>query len=293
MKMQKNSQTVTYIAALATIILWSSAFAGTKYSFDYFSPGALMLYRFVFASVTLVIVSFFKKTRLPERRDLPLFALGGFIGIFLYMLFFNFGAPHVDSGISSLMISSAPVFVVIAARIVLKEKVRFRSWIGIFISFCGIAVIALSQTEDYTINIGIVFLLIAAITSGGHNVLQRIITRKYTALEATTYSVLFAALCMLIFAPSLIRELPGSTLTVNLIMIYLGIFPAGIAYLLWGYALSKADNTSSVGVFLYLIPVLSVLIGYFWLGEVLSLWAILGGAIVIGGMMLSNAKKAQ
>ena len=291
--MQKNNQTASYIAATATIIIWSSAFAGTKYSLDYFSPGALMLYRFLLASVTLIVLSFFKKARLPEKQDLHLFVLGGFIGIFLYMLFFNFGAPHVDSGISSLMISSAPIFVVIAARIVLKEKVRLWSWIGILISFGGIAVIALSQTEDYTINIGVVLLLMAAITSGGHNVLQRIITRKYTALEATTYSILFATLFMLFFTPALIRELPYSNLTVNIIMIYLGIVPAGIAYFLWGYALSKAKNASSVGVFLYLLPVSSVLIGYLWLGEVLSLWAILGGAIVIGGIMLSNAKKTQ
>ena len=290
--MQKNNQTATYVAALATTILWSSAFAATKYSLDYLSPGALMVYRFLLASVTLVIVSVIKKNRLPEKRDLPLFALGGFVGIFLYMLFFNFGAPHVDSGISSLMISSAPVFVVIAVRVVLKEKVQLWSWIGILISFGGIAVIALSQAEEYTINIGVVFLLIAAMTAGGHNVIQRILVRKYTALEATTYSVLFATLFMLVFAPTLLRELPYTTLTVNLLMAYLGIFPAALAYLLWGYALSKAKKTSSVVVFLYLIPVLSVLIGYFWLGEVLSLWAILGGVIVIGGIMLSNAKKA-
>ena len=291
--MQKNSQTATYLAALATIILWSSAFAVTKYALDYFSPGALMFYRFLFASATLIIVGVFKKIRLPEKRDLPLFALGGFIGIFLYMLFFNFGATYVDSGISSLIISSSPVFAAITARIVLKEKVRFWSWVGIIISFGGIAIIALSQTQEYTLNIGVVFLLIAATTSGGHNVVQRLIVKKYTALEATTYSVLFATLFMVVFTPSLVRELPNTTLTANLFVIYLGIFPAAAAYFLWAYALSKAKKTSSVAVFLYLIPFLSVLIGYLWLGEVLSLWAILGGAVVIGGMMLSNAKKTQ
>lgn len=290
---QTGSRAATYAAAMVTIILWATAFPATKYSLEYFSPGSLMLFRFIAASATLIIAGMIKKIRLPEKKDLPMFALAGFVGIFLYMMFFNSGTVHVDSGISSFIIASAPIFAIIASRILLAEKVSKLCWLGVSVSLGGIAVITVSQTVDYAMNIGIVLLLLAAITSSGHNVIQRKLLKKYTALEATTYSITAATLVMLVFTPTLIRELPYSTAGVNLIVIYLGVFPAAIAYLFWGYALSKTAKTSHVVVFLYLIPFVALLLGYIWLDEVLSAWAVVGGVIIIIGMILANAKKAQ
>jgi drug/metabolite transporter (DMT)-like permease len=291
--MQKNRQSITYITALATVMLWASSFPATKYALDFYSPVSLMLFRFILASLTLIIVGFIKKIKLPEKRDLPLFALGGFVGIFLYMVFFNTGATYVDSGVSSFIIASTPVFAVIFARIFLREKVSPLCWVGIIISLGGIFIIMLSHAIDYVFNVGIVLLLFAAMSGSWHNVIQRKILKKYTALQATTYTILAATIYMFMFFPALLRELPYSTVTVNLVMVYLGVFPAALAYLLWGFALSTAKKTSNVVIFLYLVPFFSIILGYFWLGEVLSIWSILGGVIIIAGMFLASTKRAQ
>ena len=289
--MQKNRTSLTYLSALGTALLWASAFSATKYALDYYSPGSLMVFRFIFASLTLILVGYIKKIRLPEKRDLPLFAFGGFVGIFLYMVFFNTGTTYVDSGISSFIIASAPVFAVISARIFLRENVKPLCWVGIIISFGGIVVIKLSQTIEYVFNFGIILLLLAAITTSLHNVIQRKILKKYTALEATTYSIFAATIFMFVFSPGFIREFQYSTLTVNLIVAYLGVFPAALAYLLWGFALATAKKTSNVVIFLYLVPLIATILGYFWLGEVLSIWSILGGVIIIAGMVLASTNK--
>ena len=149
----------------------------------------------------------------------------------------------------------------------------------------------LSQVVDYVFNFGIILLLLAAITTSGHNVIQRKLLKKYTALEATTYSVIVATIFMFVFFPGFIREFQYSTLTVNLIVAYLGVFPAALAYLLWGFALSTAKKTSNVVIFLYLVPFVAIILGYFWLGEVLSIWSILGGVIIIAGMVLASTNK--
>ena len=72
-------------------------------------------------------------------------------------------------------------------------------------------------------------------------------------------------------------------------MIYLGIFPAAIAYVLWNYALSRMP-ASLLSSFLYLSPVIASFIAWVWLGEVPALLTILGGTLAILGVLLVQTK---
>ena len=72
-------------------------------------------------------------------------------------------------------------------------------------------------------------------------------------------------------------------------MVYLGIFPAAIAYVLWNYALSRMP-ASLLSSFLYLSPVIASFIAWLWLGEIPALLTILGGAVAILGVVLVQTK---
>jgi len=146
----------------------------------------------------------------------------------------------------------------------------------------------LSQVTEFSFNIGVLLMLGSAIATSGHNIFQRNFLRTYSALESTTYTVIVATVFMLVFLPGAIREFPGAPLDVNLVVIYLGVFPAALGYLSWGFALSKADKTTHVTVFLYLVPFIASLIAYLWLGETFTLMSFLGGIVIISGMVLSN-----
>ena len=286
---ERKKSPLTYVSAIFTIILWSSAFSASKYSLQYYSPGSIMLMRFIVASATLGTIGAIKRIKPPRIQDIPIFVGGGFIGLFVYMYCFNTGTAYVASGVSSFIIASAPVFAIILSRLLLKEIVKPACWVGVMISFCGLIVITLSQTVEFSFNIGVLFLLVSAITTSVYNIILRKLLKTYTAIEATTYTVLAATFFMLIFLPGLIREMPGTTLTVNIILVYLGVFPAAFAYLSWGYALSKAEKTTHVTVFLYLVPFLASLIGYIWLRETFSIWTFAGGVVIIAGMILTNS----
>ena len=275
---------------MIAVLLWSSAFAGSRYALQHYSPGSLMLLRFILASATLVTIGAIKKIRLPKKKDLPFFLMGGFVGIFLYMFFFNLGAVTVVAGVGSFIIASTPVYTIILSRLLLKEIVKPICWIGVAVSFCGLVVVMLSQTTGFNLNIGLLLMLGSAISSSAHMIIQRNLFKTYTALEATTYSVLVATVFMLVFIPNVIRELPDATLQTNLVVAFMGIFPAALGYLLWGYALSISEKTTNVAVFLYLIPFMASLLAFFWLGETFSLMTLIGGIVIIGGMALTNAK---
>ena len=250
-----------------------------------------MLFRFVFASATMIILGIIKKIRLPKMRELPKLLGGGFVGIFLYMWFINTAMVTVESGITSFIIASSPVFTIILSRILLGEKMKLICWAGVLVSFCGLVVIMLSGTSTFSFSLGVLLVLFAAIATSFYNIIQRNLFKTFTALEVTTYCVLAATLFMLIYLPDLIRELPGSGLTQNLSVAYLGIFPAAIAYFTWSYALSKAEKTTHVTVFLYLMPFITSVLAYFWRGETLTIWSLFGGVVIIGGMIMANMKR--
>jgi len=275
-------------AALTTVFLWASAFPLVKYLLDYYSAESIMLLRFLVASLTLAAVALIKKTRLPEKKDLPLFALGGFLGIFLYMWLFNTGTGMVSSGVSSFLISSAPVYSTLLSVLILKERVKLFCWIGILVSLCGLALVAASQMNGFVMNIGVVLLAGASLATSLYFIIQRRLMQKYTPFEVAAYPIFFGTLCMLVFLPDLIRDVPNTPFIVNLIPVYLGVFPAAIAYLSWGYALSKAKNTANATMFLYLVPFVATLLAFLWLKEAVSPFAFAGGIVIILGMLISN-----
>jgi len=278
-----------YIAAGGTILFWSSAFPGVKYTLEYYSPESLMIFRFLVASALLLGYCCIKKVPLPEKKDLPLFMLSGFLGLFLYMWAFNTGTGLVLSGISGFIIASAPVFTLILSILFLKEKTGILVWMGVLISFLGIVIIGFTQVTEMQLNFGIWLLLAAAIFTSAFNIIQKHILKKYTAMQATAYSVAFGTLFMCIFLPNLVREFPAAPTGVNLVVIYLGVFPAAIAYFLWGYALAKVEKTVYVTSFLYLTPFLASVMAFFWLGERIPALAFLGGLVVVAGMIVTNA----
>ncbi|MCL2753533.1 MAG: DMT family transporter [Defluviitaleaceae bacterium] len=281
-----------YLAAMGTVLFWASAFPAVKYSLDYFSPGALMLFRFAVASLALLAVCVIKKTPLPKVRDLPLFALCGVVGVFLYMWLFNTGTDLVAAGISGFIIASVPVFTLILSIIFLKEKAKPMIWVGVITSFLGIVIIATTQmTDGFEINEGVWILLVAALVAGVFIVTQRLLLRKYSVLQATAYPIIIATVFMLIFLPDLLQELPNATSGASIVVVYLGVFPAAIAYLFWGYALANAQKTVHITSFLYLSPFLASIMAFIWLGERLPFLAIIGGAVVVGGMVITNTIK--
>jgi len=289
-KPQKR-KALPYLAASGTVLFWASAFPAVKYALEYYSPGALMLFRFLIASVLLMTYCAIKKVALPKAKDLPLFILCGFLGLFVYMWAFNAGTDLVPSGVSGFIIASAPVFTLILSIAFLKEKSGILVWVGVLASFGGIIIIAATQMYGLQLNVGVWLLLGAALSASIFIILQRRLLKTYTPMQITAYPIVLGTAFMLIFTPSLIREMPQASLSANLVVVYLGVFPAAIAYLLWGYALAGVAKTVYITSFLYLSPFLASFMAFIWLGERMPPMAFVGGVVVVLGMVVTNLKK--
>jgi len=143
------------------------------------------------------------------------------------------------------------------------------------------------EREGVSFDWGIIFLLVAAVSTTIYFVLQKPYLKKYSSLHLVTYVIWAGTLLLLIFAPGLIEEIANAPTGANISMIYLGIFPSAVAYFTWSYALSRAP-ASIVASFLYLQPVFAIVIAWIWLSEMPALISIIGGVGTIGGVFLIN-----
>lgn len=289
----------TWLAIGGVLVLWASAFAGIRAGMRLspagaigaggYGPGELALLRFGTASIALALYALAKRMRRPERADLPRIGLAGLLGISIYHVALNFGEVTVNAGAASMLISAGPVFTALLSALFLHERLTRTGWGGILLAFAGVTLIALSGGTGLRFTPGSLLILLAAAVAAAFSILSKQSLRRYTALEFTSYAIWAGTLPLVIFLPGLLRQAPAAAPAATLAVIYLGIFPAAIAYVLWNYALSRMP-ASLLSSFLYLSPVLAIFIAWAWLGEIPALLTVLGGAVAIVGVVLVQTR---
>lgn len=131
-------------AAFLTILFWASAFAGIRAGLQGFSPGHLVLLRFLVAA-GLLLYAWRKGLRPPKAQDLPGLFLLGFLGITVYHLALAYGELTVSAGAASLLIATGPVFTALLSYLLLGERLRPLGVLGFALALGGSLLIAFGE----------------------------------------------------------------------------------------------------------------------------------------------------
>ncbi len=279
----------TKLALIITMIFWSSAFVGIRAGLEGYSPGALALFRFLVASLCMLILY----VRLPADRprvshiDKIKLLLIGVLTLSTYHVFLNYGEISVSSGIASFIISQSPVITTVFAIFFLKERINIIGILGMVISIVGVTVIMLGQDGEFKFDLGNSFVLLSAVLGSLFAVVQKPFLKKYHGTDVTAYGMWGCALGLVFYFPALSHDIRHASTIATFSAVYLGIFPAALAYLAWSHILTVMPASRAAN-FLYFMPLLATLLGWFFLGEI-PLWSSLaGGVVALIGLWVLN-----
>ncbi|MBT9259556.1 MAG: EamA family transporter [Clostridiales bacterium] len=274
--------------ALFTIVFWSSSYTAIRIGLEDFSPGPLAFLRFAVASAALLLLAPVLGVKRPERQDMGLILLAGFLGIALYHTALNYGETRVPAGTAALLIAFAPAFTATLAHFLLGERLRPLQWVGVALGLLGVGLITWGS-GDWGWRWSALAIVGAALSTSLFFIVEKVLFRRYSPAAVTVYASAAGLLFLLPFAPGAWRELSSATPEGIGAAIYLGVFPGALAYLTWNRAL-QLSATGSVTSFLYLAPVVAMGVAHRVLGEIPSALSALGGGVVLAGVILASQR---
>ena len=280
------------------VIVWACAFPFIRIGLDELSFINLTIMRFLVVCIALFIILILipkKFSKLQKKDILPIFILG-FFGVIVYHLGLNYGEQYISASAASLIIATIPIYVVILAAIFLKEKIKIVKLLGIIIALLGVIIISIWGKKNISLEIEYMFaaftVLVAAIMGALYTIAGKKLLERYNGLSLTVYAMLLGSVGLIpfvIISPTLVTEVTAMSTTAWFAILFLGIFSTVVGYVIWYVAL-EMKTASGVSVYLYAIPVLSTIISYFFLGDEITYFFILGVIFVIFGLILVNMK---
>jgi drug/metabolite transporter (DMT)-like permease len=288
----------TYAALASAVLFWGSSFVATKLVLQTFSPPAYMFLRFALASLAFIAVLWWRGfPRLPGGVHLRL-ALIAILEPGLYFVFETNGLALTTAPKASLIIATTPVVVALLSRVFLGERMGHRVTLGGLASLAGVAVLVVADRRAGAVlegaGLGDVLVLGAVVSAAGYIILARSLSARLDSVQLTAYQVLYGTaffLPLFLLRPSLP---PAASVGLEAVgaLLFLAIFATVVAFLSYNYALSQIP-AARAGVFLNAIPVVTAIVAWPVLGEVLTPVQALGGLLVIGGMTYANMRRRR
>ncbi|GLI54952.1 membrane protein [Propionigenium maris DSM 9537] len=280
-------------------LFFSGAFIAGKFSVAEFPVYSLTFFRFLIAAVVLFFILRIKGVDLSlEKRDIPRVVLLSLLGMVGYHVFFFTALKHTSSVNTSLIAAMNPIVTTIMASIFLKEKFPKKAIGGILISFTGVALIvtngSLEVIKNMNFNIGDIYMLMAILSFSIYFIVLKGIVGRIDPMKLTFYVFFF---CVVMLVPMVIYEnpveyLPRTTSKGWGSLIYMSIFASVVAYLIQQISV-KRIGPAKTSLYVNLVPLFSMIMAYFILGEVITLPKIFAGAMIISGVLITLKSKSS
>ncbi len=282
-----KSPTLKDYLLLSTLsLIWASAFFNIKIATYSYGPITIACLRILFGAIPVILLCMYQRIKIEAfSKDWKWFAAIGFINLVIPFFLIAYGVQKVQSNLAAILMSSTPISATILAHIYTdKEKINFYKIVGILLGFSGIVYLF---SDNLLITQDNFFSALMILLGSTFYVIGGILTLKisHKKNENVTASILIWG-TIIILPISIIFEQPWNftpRLDSTLSLIYLGIFPTGIAWLL-RFMILKNNGVVFQSQVAFLIPIFGVILGYIFLQEIITSKVMLSLVAVVLGI---------
>ncbi len=281
------------LSILAAVFLWGSSFSAVRYLLTELPPFAVMFCRIFIAFVFIIPISrkFWPKNY--QKGDWKILLPMVLFQPCLYFLFESNALTFTTSSQAGIISACLPLMVAVAAWVFLSESISNRTIAGLVLSITGVVMLTVFQSQTSSAArpfLGNFLELLAMASACGNMILVKKLSSRYDTWSLTIMQITAGLIFFLPGAVSVFQtDLTFFTWKIILILIYLGVCVSFLAFGLYNWGISKID-ASRASIFINLIPVTAVALGWLFLGETLNTKQIFAAMIIIGGVIISNKK---
>ena len=289
-----SPKTIDYILLSILSLIWASAFFNIKIATYSYGPLTIAFLRIFLGAVLIVIMCIFKKIKIEAfSKDWYWFAVIGFVNLVVPFFLIAYGVQKIQSNLAAILMSTTPLSSAVLAHFFTKtEKINFTKVIGVIVGFAGIVFLF---SDNILINNDNFFYAFMILVGSTFYVIGGILTLKISTKknENLTSSILIWG-SIIIFPIMVYYEQPWNLtprLDSTISLIYLGVFPTGIAWLIRFHILKKNGLVFHSQV-AYLIPIFGVILGYIFLKEVITFKVLIAlFAVILGFYFVKKSIK--
>ncbi|MBI4787397.1 MAG: DMT family transporter [Chloroflexi bacterium] len=295
-----SSETLNRAQALAAAVFWGASFVATKAALREIHPVTLIVLRFGLGVLVLAFavwrMGIFRKV---TRRDLVTLAVLGAISITIHQGLQATGLEFTSASSMAWLVALSPVFTAILALLLLSEPFGAIKILGLAIAFAGAVLVVTkgtfsSETLRLPSTTGDLLATASALNWAIFSVASKPMLKRLPPTLMMAYVMFIGWLLTLPFFAmgQNWNEIPRLTIDGWLAIGFLGIFCSGLAYIFWYAALSNIE-ASQVAAFIYIEPLVTVVVAAVLLGEPITIITLLGGVTILVGVYLVNKPIAR
>ena len=290
--MNMSRTAVGHALAFFTVFVWGITFVCTKVLLQDFQPVEILFLRFVMAFCVLYAAAPGRLPGMTPRRH-GVVAASGLTGICLYYLLENMALDHTMASNVAVILAATPLFTALVARFVFRsgEKLGPLFYAGFLVAMAGICLISFNGARLSLNPAGDLLAVAAALVWSVYACLTSIMGRwGCSTIQITRASFAWGLVFMLPFMAVFGFDWNMERLLrpVNLInMLFLGLVASALCFTTWTMAV-HALGTVRTSLYIYLVPVITVVVSVVVLHEPLTLLSALGTVLTLAGLFLSQ-----
>jgi drug/metabolite transporter (DMT)-like permease len=283
-----------YGAVILAMIFWAFSFIWFKMANEDFRPITVVFLRLVFAIILLTAYLTYTKRFVKIRKsDYKLFFIMALFEPFIYFLGESYGLTYVSATVCSVLISTIPVFAVIGARLIFKEKLSFLNYSGIILSFIGVVIFVLNKDGSLSYSPkGIALIFVAVFSAVGYNLtLSRLVDHYSPIYIVNVQNIIGAILFLPLFLTMELKPFTEITYTFKMFIpvIMLAVFASCGAFILFAFSVRNL-GLMKANVFTNSIPIFTAFFSFLLFGDLLTVQNLIGMVIVISGLYMSQIR---